>query len=179
MRCHDGSSDTDIIEMETSMFRSATMRRPWGAGQRALPLILVFTFFAAGCVAIPTKNEPAGYTQAFVQDAIRLYNQEGRQAAIDHYSSPESVDGQWYVFMIGEDDRTVAHPRHERIGLDPSVRVDSTGHFYGDDILSATEAGKWVSYVYRNPETGEEGRKHSWVVLHDGLIFGSGWYEKE
>ena len=33
--------------------------------------------------------------------------------------------------------------------------------------------------VYRNPETGEEGRKHSWVVLHDGLIFGSGWYEAE
>ncbi len=150
------------------MFRSA-----------ALFLVLALALLAAGCVAIPTKNEPAAYTQSFVQDAIRFYNQEGRQAAIDYYSSPESVDGQWYVFIVGEDDRTLAHPRNERIGLDPSVRVDSTGYFYGNDILSATETGKWVSYVYRNPETGEEGRKHSWVILHDGLIFGSGWYEKE
>lgn len=47
-----------------------------------------------------------------------------------------------------------------------------------DDIMGATEAGRWVSYVYRNPEMGEEGRKHSRVVRHDGLIFGSGWYEK-
>ena len=45
----------------------------------------------------------------------------------------------------------------------------------GDDILSAAEEGKWVSYIYRNPETGEEGRKHAWVVRHDGLYFGSGW----
>ena len=49
----------------------------------------------------------------------------------------------------------------------------------GDDIMGATEAGKWVGYVYRNPETGEEGRKHSRAVRHDGLIIGSGWYEKE
>ncbi len=26
-----------------------------------------------------------------------------------------------------------------------------------DDIMGATEAGRWVSYVYRNPGTGEEG----------------------
>ncbi len=145
----------------------------------ALSLFFALVLLIAGCVAIPTKNERAAYAQALVQDALRLYNQEGRQAAVNYYSSAESVDGQWYVFIIGEDDRTLAHPRHERIGLDPSVRVDSTGYFYGDDILSATEAGKWVSYVYRNLETGEEGRKHSWVVLHDGLIFGSGWYEEE
>ncbi|MCZ0938044.1 MAG: hypothetical protein OXJ55_05380 [Caldilineaceae bacterium] len=47
---------------------------------RSVPLflILVFALLVAGCVAIPTKNEPAAYTQAIVQDAIRLYNQEGR-----------------------------------------------------------------------------------------------------
>jgi starvation-inducible outer membrane lipoprotein len=55
------------------MFRSA-----------ALLLVLTLALLAAGCVAIPTKNEPAAYTRSLVQDAIRLYNQEGRQAAIDH-----------------------------------------------------------------------------------------------
>ncbi len=145
----------------------------------ALSAVLVLAFLMAGCVAIPTKSEPAAYTQAVVQDAIRLYTQEGRQAAIDHYSSSENVDGQWYVFIIGGDGYTVAHYNPEMIGRDPALRVDVTGYFYGDDILSATEAGKWVSYVFNNPETSEETRKHAWIVRHDGLFFGSGWYNEE
>ena len=143
-----------------------------------LLFILALALLVAGCVAIPTKNEPAGYTQALVQDAIRLYGQDGREAAIEHYSSTDSVDGQWYVFIIGGDGYTIAHYRPEIIGRDPALRVDSTGYFYGDDMLSATEAGKWVSYVFTNPDTGEETRKHTWVVRHDGLFFGSGWYEE-
>ena len=148
------------------MFRSA-----------ALFLVLTLALLFAGCVAIPTKNEPAAYTQAFVQDAIRLYNSEGPQAAIDHYSSEENVDGQWYVFMIDGDGYNIAHYNPEIIGRDPSLRVDSAGNFIGDDILSATEEGKWVSYVFKNPDTGEETIKHAWIVRHDGLYFGSGWHE--
>ena len=78
--------------------------------------------------------------------------------------------------------------RHRRLGTpwladpdfryqDPALRVDSTGHFYGDNMLAATEDGHWVSYVFVNPDTGKEQRKHAWMVLHDGLLFGSGWYE--
>ncbi len=145
----------------------------------SLSAVLALAFLMAGCVAIPTKSEPAAYTQALVQDAIRLYSQEGRQAAIDHYSSSENVDGQWYVFILGEDGYSIAHHNPEIIGRDPALRVDVTGYFYGDDLLSATEAGKWISYVFNNPETGEEARKRTWVVRHDGLFFASGWYEKE
>ena len=146
---------------------------------RFVPLFLVLTLLVAGCVAIPTKNEPAAYTQAVVQDAIRLYNQEGRQAAIDYYNSVDNVDGQWYVFIIGEDGYSIAHHNPDILGRDPALRVDSTGYFYGDEMVSATEAGKWVSYVFTNPDTGEETLKHTWMVRHDGLLFGSGWYEKE
>ena len=46
------------------------------------------------------------------------------------------------------------------------------------------EEGKWVSYVYQNPEGGGIGDdhtgaleyKHVWVVRHDGLLFASGWH---
>ncbi len=146
---------------------------------RFVPLFLVLALLVAGCAAIPTKNEPAAYTQAVVQDAIRLYNSEGRQAAIDHYNSVDNVDGQWYVFIIGEEGYSIAHHDPEILGRDPALRVDSTGYFYGDEMMSATEAGKWVSYVFTNPDTGEETLKHTWMVRYDGLIFGSGWYEKE
>ena len=85
----------------------------------SVSLILALALLIAGCVAIPTKTEPAGYTQALVQDAIRLYGQDGRQAAIEHYSSTENVDGQWYVFIIGGDGYTIAHYNPDMIGRTP------------------------------------------------------------
>ena len=126
----------------------------------------------------PRKSDAPAYTQAFVQQALNLYDALGLEAAIDYYSSTESVDGQWYVFIIDhQSGLTIAHHNPVFVGRDPSLRVDSTGYFYGDDMLSATESGRWVDYVLVNPESGEERQKHTWMVRHDGLLFGSGWYE--
>lgn len=119
-------------------------------------------------------------TQTYVDEAIRYYQANGRQAAIDYYNSPESVDGQWYVFVADEDNTIIGH-------YDESVRgesllghlgTDETRYNFGRDMASADEDGKWVSYVYNNPATSEPGSKHSWVVRHDGVLFGSGWYEE-
>ena len=123
------------------------------------------------------KSDPAAYTQSFVRRAIALYDAVGRDATVEYYNTEESVDGAWYVFIVGEDGRTIAHFNPMFIGRDPDQRVDSTGYFYGDDLLGATESGSWVSYVLTNPEQGTERRKHTWAVSHDGLIFASGWYE--
>ena len=101
-------------------------------------------------------------------------------------TAPESIDGQWYVFIIDENDLVIGHPDAHRLGLDVKgwVGTDANGYNFGPDMLSATEDGKWVSYVYRNPESGELGAsytgelelKNAWVVKHDGLLFASGWY---
>ena len=74
----------------------------------------------------------------------------------------------------------------DRIGLDLKgwVGTDANGYEFGPQMLSATEEGAWVSYVYKNPESGdidsgdfsELQLKNAWVVRHDGLLFGSGWY---
>ena len=119
----------------------------------------------------------ANRTKAFVDVALLGYEGSGREATLAYYNSPESVEGQWYVFIVGEDDRIIAHYLPDRVGLDANELEDSEGYLYGQDILKADETGRWVSYVFLNPETGEEQRKHTWVVRRDGLIFGSGWYE--
>ena len=77
-------------------------------------------------------------------------------------------------------------PDPQRLGLDVKgwVGTDANGYSFGLEMLSATEEGKWVSYVYRNPEHGGIGDdhtgaleyKHVWVVRHDGLLFASGWH---
>ena len=136
--------------------------------------------------AIPPRTDPVGYTKFFVESAINRYETEGLDATLAHYSSPESVDGQWYVFIIDENDLSIAHPDPARIGLDLKgwVGADANGYEFGPQMLSATEEGAWVSYVYKNPESGaidsgdfsELQLKNAWVVRHDGLLFGSGWY---
>ena len=59
--------------------------------------------------------------------------------------------------------------------------TDANGYEFGPAMLAATEGGKWVSYVYRNPESGgiDSGDfelKNVWVKRRDGLLFASGWY---
>ena len=122
-------------------------------------------------------HDDGQYAKSLVEEAIRRYERDGRQAAIEYYSFGESVNGQWYVFIIDGNGYTIAHPNPEFVGRDPSQRVDATGYFYGDDLLSAKEEGRWVDYVLRNPETGQDQQKHTWVVKRDGLLFASGWYE--
>ena len=125
----------------------------------------------------PGKDEPAAYTKGLVDKAIARYKDDGRQATIDYYNSSESVDGQWYVFIVGPDGVTIAHHNEKFRGRAPSLRVDAAGYFYGDDLMAATEDGRWVDYVLENPATGANQQKHTWVVRHDGLLFASGWYE--
>ena len=137
----------------------------------------------AVAASIPLKSTPADYTRHFVKSAISRYETQGLDSTLAHYNRPESVDGQWYLFIIDENDMVIAHPDPERRGLDLKgwVGTDANGYEFGPEMLSVTEEGKWVSYVYRNPESGGIGSggfelKNAWTVRHDGLLFGSGWY---
>ena len=90
------------------------------------------------------------------------------------------------VFVIDADDLVIAHPDPGRLGLDLKgwVGIDANGYHFGPEMLAATEEGKWVSYVYQNPENGRIGSgdfsdlelKNAWVARRDGLLFASGWY---
>ena len=39
-----------------------------------------------------------------------------------------------------------------------------------------TEPGVWANYAHTNPVNGEAENKRAWLIMHDGLIFGSGYY---
>ena len=42
----------------------------------------------------------------------------------------------------------------------------------------ATTNGAWVDYRWEDPLTGKVVPKSSWVVLHNGYIFGCGIYKQ-
>ena len=119
------------------------------------------------------------FTVDLVLEAIERYDAEGRDATVSYYNTPESLNGEWYVFIFDEADKLIAHANPELLGMDlkGALGVDSTGYQFGDAMLTADNRGLWVDYLFLNPQTGNQEYKHSWVIRHDGLLFGSGWYQ--
>ena len=113
----------------------------------------------------------------YVSRAIALYESEGLDATVAHYNSPNSLEGNFYLFLIGADDNYLAHPIFPHlIGTDIKGVIGSDGQELGKEIARATEAGIWVEYLWPNPVTRAEEPKTTWAIRHNGLIFASGYY---
>ena len=170
-----------------SFLAGAAQRSAVGLGRSLLCLAGLLWLTACAdaqmmATSYPSKANPPAYAQAFVQLALNLYDELGREDALAYYNSAGSVDGAWYVFIVGADGTILAHPTEpDRVGRNVLglTGVDSTGDRFGPRLIAATETGRWVRYRYVNPATGAEGRKHTWVVRHEGLYFASGWYEAQ
>ena len=122
-------------------------------------------------------EDVAGSTKEYVNKAIAKYNDDGLDAVISHYNSQDSLDGQFYLFLIGADDNYVAHPIFPHlIGTDIKDVVGSDGQELGKEIAQATEDGIWVEYLWPHPASRKEQQKVTWAIRHDGLIFASGYY---
>ena len=118
--------------------------------------------------------------KAYVNKAIDTYDSDGLDAAITHYNSMDSLDGQFYLFLIGADDYYLAHPIFPHlIGTDIKEVVGSDGQELGKEIALANEEGVWVEYLWPHPVSRKEQQKVTWAVRHDGLIFASGYYAGE
>ena len=91
-----------------------------------------------------------------MQKAIERYERDGRQATVDYCEDPENIDGQWYGATNQYNGYTIAHHTPKRRGRDPSEPVDTTGYFFGDDAMAATEEGHWVEFILLDPATEQE-----------------------
>ncbi len=125
-------------------------------------------------------EDVADSVKEYVDKAIAKYENDGLDAVISHYNSQDSLDGQFYLFFIGEDDIYLAHPIFPHlIGTDIKDVVGSDGQELGKEIAQATEEGGWVEYLWPHPISRKEQQKVTWAIRHDGLIFASGYYAGE
>jgi cytochrome c len=142
-----------------------------------LPAILAIGLsgHAVGSDARGTAEE----AKAMVARAIAAYDEKG-EAVFADITAPSTmfIDRDLYVFVVGPDRRNVAHGADAgRVGVDLSTAVDVDGKPYGQEFFAkATEEGAWVDYKWKDPLTGQVQPKSSWVVRHDGYIFGCGIY---
>ena len=120
----------------------------------------------------------AELAQDMVADAIARYREVGTAVFEEITAGPGYASGEVYVYVVGPDGTNLAHAVNpDLVGQDLSDLQDSAGVFVTRGILdTATPEGAWTVYRFTNPVTGQEEPKHSWVVSHNGLVFGSGYY---
>jgi cytochrome c len=118
--------------------------------------------------------------QALVAKAIALYDATNAETAFAAYNNREGefVDGDLYIFVYGPDRTVVSHGADvQLIGTPIDTLIDIQGKPFGAAIMDgATEQGVWTDYTWYNPVNRELHAKSSWIVLHDGYVFGAGIY---
>lgn len=122
---------------------------------------------------------PESNMQTVVDDAVSLFESEGR-AAFDIITPEMAVQSDaLYPFVLNfTTSETVAHGAYPHLlGAVPTSslhRADRPWPHIQEDLL--TNGGTWASYVFTNPDTETRQLKRTWLYLHDGFIFASGYY---
>ena len=186
----DLSAGTPLAARFGTLMTSATEDGHWASTQGINPDTRqqeprrILTILHDGLVFSASHSvlveDVADSVQEYVNKAVARYEADGLDAAISHYNSMDSLDGQFYLFLIGADDIYLAHPIFPHlIGTDIKNVVGSDGQELGREIALATEEGVWVEYLWPHPISRREQQKVTWALRHDGLIFASGYYAGE
>jgi cytochrome c len=147
---------------------------------RALSIVTMMCFvILAGPVDAEDRGTEA-QAKALVAKAIAAYDAKGTSVFAE-MTAPSTAFTQLdlYMFVIGPDHKTAAHGADaSQVGRDVLALKDSSGKLYGRELFDkATQNGAWVNYVFKDPATGKEEPKSSWVVRHDNYVFGCGVYK--
>ena len=174
------SAFTQLIEAATADGHWITARGINPATKLEEPRrILIFLHdglvFSAAHSALVADVEDS--VKEYVAKAIAKFEADGLDATIAYYNGQDSLEGQFYLFLIGDDDLYLAHPIFPHlIGTDIKAVVGSDGQELGKEIALATEEGVWVEYLWPHPISRKEQQKITWAIRHDGKIFASGYY---
>ena len=140
--------------------------------------------------------------QSVVDKAVFLYVTHG-QAAFDMITPEVSADTDaLYPFVLDFDtSETIAHGAYPHLVGDVPFalvhgHVGQTGHEHHVDDPAASlhegvkpwsqiqeellaDGSTWSSYIFTNPDTDTAHDKRTWLYLHDGYVFVSGYYVEE
>jgi|SRR5579863_8002198 len=123
----------------------------------------------------------AEQAKALVAKAIALYDREGCEKAFAAIQDPKGgfVDRDLYVFVFGPKRTIVAHGSNPKlVGTDADSLVGGGGVHFGTKFMDeSTTTGSWIDYKWNDPASGKMQPKSSWIVRHDGYIFGAGIYK--
>jgi signal transduction histidine kinase len=151
-----------------------------------IPVVLTLVLLS-GCATSTKTMTPGANTRdavmSYVNNAANVVAKSG--PSCDTFSQPMWRAGDYYVFVVGPDNRIVCHPNAQLIGKSQSEIIDVNGVHVGDALsaAAASPAGHgWVDYVWPRPGTTTPVAKSTYathVTGPDGKVYmvGGGGYE--
>lgn len=128
------------------------------------------------------EEYPAALSQHLVEEAIQLYDSDP-ETAFDRITWQSARVDSIYPFVLDASDwSTVAHGALPWfVGMCCSDDIRDTGNKSFEQLMEEMQAnnGTWVEYTFYNPIVGidqPKQPKRTWLSLHDGYIFGAGYY---
>ena len=121
------------------------------------------------------------YVQAVAYGYVLDYINKGEEAALAAVGAVPDEPVSTYAFVADPNTGTTLAQ-----GTDPTLTymldwdaIASVPHV--EDVLDKmrTGSGSWIGYSVINPVTGEVENKRTWLMMHDGLVFGSGYYSSD
>jgi cytochrome c len=150
---------------------------------RSLAAVAFALGLSAPILSTAADRGTAEEAKALVAKAIALYDSAGRDKAFAAIQDPKQgfVDRDLYVFVFGPKRTIVAHGGNPAlVGTAAESLVDVDGVHFGTRFMDDTSAtGNWIDYKWRDPASGKVLPKSSWVVRHDGYVFGAGIYKPQ
>ena len=145
-------------------------------------LVPVFLCLVAVTPALfyPKENTRAA-VKAYVQQAADLVQKNG--PSCDTFSNPQWRSGDYYIFVVGPDDRLLCHANASMIGKLSADIVNSSGDKVGENIVKmGTGKGKgWLEYTWPRPGKTVDEPKSAYVMGVTGAdgkhyVVGAGAY---
>ena len=118
--------------------------------------------------------------QATVVSTVSQYASQGTDI-FDAITPDTRQTGIIYAFVLDAETLEVvansAFPNPDGVLYDAITSADRPV----DEILAdlRSNGATWTEYMATNPDTSTVQLKHSWLYLHDGYIFGAGYYASE
>lgn len=118
-----------------------------------------------------------------IEVRARLQQEQGFRKAIDHYRTPESIEGEYYAIIADRRGNILADATRPDLPAGTNVRsmAASDDPALGQKIAAVeSNYGEWIGpHLWRNPATGQEERRHTHVARFLGFYIISGYYEPE
>jgi cytochrome c len=155
-------------------------RRPFSV---ALCVVLLFCATVLVAKSYTPKTNSRAAVKAYVDRAAKEVARHG--PSCDAFKDKNWMAGDYYVFVIGPDNRLVCHPNASLVGKMNTEIVDANGKNVGEALSTAAnskEGRGWVDYVWPRPGETKPVAKSSYVEKVKGpdgkwYVVGAGGYE--
>ncbi|HET7795147.1 MAG TPA: cache domain-containing protein [Rhizobacter sp.] len=153
------------------------MRTP-SSTRRCLCIALATASLATHAFAEgPSKDDAV----KMIEKAVAMHKASGKDktlSAVNQHGGPFHR-GELYVFAYDTTGAIVAHPVNPKlVGKNLLEVPDPDGKFYRKTIqeLAATKGSGWVDYKYKNPATGRNEPKTTYIQKVEDVIYACGVY---